>query len=98
MCCCPRDLRPSPQYEILPRAACPRGAFGVKFETVSVNSPVYVTWLEAELRKLGVVLERRQVGSLSDAFASFGGVSAVVNATGLGLSKQALNRESSFSS
>lgn len=73
-------LRPS-QYEILPPGA---KKFGVSFETVSVNSPIYIVWLETELKKLGVVFERRQVGSLSDAFASFGGVSAVVNATGLG--------------
>lgn len=72
------------QYEVLPKEACPANAVGVKFETLSVNSPVYIRWLESELKKLGVVFERRQVASLDEAFAAFGGVSAVVNATGLG--------------
>lgn len=51
-----------------------------------MNAPQYCLWLEAELRKLGVSIERRSLSSLDDAFASFGGVDVVVNATGLGAS------------
>lgn len=72
------------QYEILPASACPPNAVGVKFEALSVNAPQYCLWLEAELRKLGASIERRSLSSLDEAFASFGGVDVVVNATGLG--------------
>lgn len=51
---------------------------------MSVNAPVYIRWLADELRKLGVVFERQALASLDQAFESFGGVSLVVNATGLG--------------
>ncbi|KAM0750306.1 nucleotide-binding domain-containing protein [Meredithblackwellia eburnea MCA 4105] len=71
-------------YEVLPPSACPPNTVGVKFESVSVNSPVYIQWLAAELKKLNVLIERRQVRSLDDAFLAFGGVSVVINATGLG--------------
>ncbi|KAL8293550.1 hypothetical protein RQP46_000251 [Phenoliferia psychrophenolica] len=54
-----------PSYEVLPKEACPPGAVGVKFETLSVNSPVYIVWLESELKKLGVIFARRQVGAKS---------------------------------
>lgn len=57
---------------------------GVEFETLSVNAPQYIVWLAQELDKLGVEIERRHLACLDDAFASFGGVDIVVNATGLG--------------
>lgn len=57
---------------------------GVQFSTLSVNSPKYIQWLRDELLSLGATFERKQVSALDDAFASFGGVDVVVNATGLG--------------
>ncbi|KAI5476625.1 D-amino-acid oxidase [Pseudohyphozyma bogoriensis] len=72
------------QYTRLPQSECPPNSVGVKFDTLSINSPVYILWLKSLLEELGVTFERRQIASLDAAFACFGGVGCVVNATGLG--------------
>ncbi|KAI5479110.1 beta-glucosidase [Pseudohyphozyma bogoriensis] len=73
-----------PKYSRIPQEDCPPNSVGVKFDTLSVNSPVYILWLKNSLEALGATFEKRQVASLDAAFACFGDVDCVVNATGLG--------------
>ncbi|KAI5479692.1 serine threonine protein kinase [Pseudohyphozyma bogoriensis] len=73
-----------PRYERIPPNLCPKGTVGIKYDTVSINAPQYVIWAKKEAEKLGVTFERRGVASLDEAFAAFGGVDCVINATGLG--------------
>lgn len=72
------------QYRILAPEACPLGSFGAIFDSVSLTAPQYLGWLAAQIRARGVQIERSSLLSLDEAFASFGGVDLVVNATGLG--------------
>lgn len=73
-----------PNYRILAPEACPLGSFGAIFDSVSLTAPQYLGWLAAQIRARGVQIERSSLLSLDEAFASFGGVDLVVNATGLG--------------
>lgn len=57
------------------------------FTSVSVNSPVYLRWLEEQCRGLGVKIRRSSLRALSDVVRS--NTIAVVNATGLGAGKLA---------
>ncbi|GAA5916883.1 hypothetical protein JCM5296_000738 [Sporobolomyces johnsonii] len=73
-----------PRYRLLPASVCPPNAVGVEFDTLSVNAPQYIKWLAAQLRALGVKIERSTVTSIEQAYEAFGGVEVVINATGLG--------------
>lgn len=57
------------------------------FTSVSVNVPVYLRWLEAQAKALGVKIRRAELRALSDAVRR--NTVAVVNATGLGSLKLA---------
>lgn len=67
-----------------PPPSCPPTTKCVAFDSFSVNAPQYLLWLQGELAALGVRIDRREVGSLDEAFACFDGATVVVNATGLG--------------
>lgn len=69
-------------YRRLPASECPPNSVGVAFTSVSVNSPAYIRWLEAQSRALGVTFERRSVKALRDVVRP--DTTVVVNATGLG--------------
>ncbi|KAL8283777.1 hypothetical protein RQP46_005209 [Phenoliferia psychrophenolica] len=73
-----------PNYRVLKPEECPPGAVGAIFDTVSLNAPQYLRWLAEQIRSRGIIIERSNLLSLDEAFASFGGVDLVVNATGLG--------------
>ncbi|KAL1405782.1 D-amino acid oxidase [Vanrija albida] len=69
-------------YRRLKPDECPNGGVGVAFESLSVNAPVYLKWIEAQCRALGVTIVRGEVAALSDVIKPTTRV--VVNATGLG--------------
>ncbi|KAK4689132.1 D-amino-acid oxidase, partial [Tremellales sp. Uapishka_1] len=69
-------------YRILPAKECPENSFGVSFESVSMNAPYYLQWLEAQARACGVTFTRRTLDSLEEVVK--GGIRVVVNASGLG--------------
>ncbi|GAA5824410.1 hypothetical protein JCM5353_005027 [Sporobolomyces roseus] len=74
-----------PNYRILDPSECPPNCqYGVEFDTLSVNAPKYCQYLANNLRSKGVVIERRFVRSIEEAFETFGGVDLIVNASGLG--------------
>lgn len=73
------------QYRILDPSECPPNCqYGVEFDTLSVNAPKYCQYLANNLRSKGVVIERRFVRSIEEAFETFGGVDLIINASGLG--------------
>lgn len=57
---------------------------GVSFESYTLNPHRYNALLAARLRDRGIPIVRKRVSSLDEAFAHFGPVDFVVNATGLG--------------
>ncbi|BEJ11518.1 hypothetical protein CspHIS471_0109400 [Cutaneotrichosporon sp. HIS471] len=57
---------------------------GVSFESYTLNPHKYNALLASRLRDRGVPIVRKRVSSLDEAFAHFGPVDYVVNATGLG--------------
>lgn len=59
-------------------------AFGIRFETVTINAPEYVKWLYAECVKRGVVFEKKEVDHFRDIDQA---MKIVMNCTGLGARK-----------
>lgn len=57
---------------------------GFGFETYTLNPVRYLDLLGSQLREAGVPIVRKTVSSLDEAYSLFGGVSLVINATGLG--------------
>lgn len=76
----------------MPRDELPSGvAYGHEFGSVCINTPVYLSWLVGQCRKLGVEFKRAALSHISEAkglhHVTAGGGTAtttiVVNATGL---------------
>ncbi|KAF9518107.1 hypothetical protein BS47DRAFT_1482838 [Hydnum rufescens UP504] len=78
-----------PNYRLLDSSQLPPNInHGVAYTTWSVNSPLYIKWLEARLKALGVAIIRATVQAIEQPFLeSFDGqpiATLVVNASGLG--------------
>ncbi|KAI8139458.1 hypothetical protein BJV82DRAFT_627302 [Fennellomyces sp. T-0311] len=68
----------------IPKDQLPKGVkFGYKFLSFTMSAPKYLDWLVANVKKLGVPLERGTFESL-DQVAEKYGADIVVNCTGLG--------------
>ncbi|KAJ1913552.1 hypothetical protein IWQ60_009160 [Tieghemiomyces parasiticus] len=77
-----RTLEPS---ELLPKTV-----YGITYNKIAINVPVYLSWLQDQTRASGVELipTTNYFGHIADAFAHAGKTSAVViNCTGLGASR-----------
>ncbi len=78
------------RFEPAPPELLPPGyGFGHAFTTAVVETPVYLEWLHARLRALGVPVERRAVASLDDALRE---CPRVVHCAGLGARELADDR------
>ena len=56
-----------PEFRILDKEELPEGAIsGVRFDTVTLNAPQYVIWLQIECRKLGVHFEKRVISDIAE--------------------------------
>ncbi|KAI8871734.1 nucleotide-binding domain-containing protein [Ramicandelaber brevisporus] len=92
----PKDVRPPwyssilPGYAEIPASDLPAGVeYGIRYETVLIDSPSYLKYLVRELTALGVTFEKRAISHLSDSVPAdaHAGVVTIVNCTGLGAAK-----------
>ncbi|KAK2796748.1 hypothetical protein FQN50_009429 [Emmonsiellopsis sp. PD_5] len=72
-----------PGFRFLPDEELPKGAkFGMKYQTVVINPPIFLVWFRGYLEERGVRFQRTFVKSLRDLKGM--GHDVLVNATGFG--------------
>ncbi|KAJ3036291.1 hypothetical protein HDV00_002948 [Rhizophlyctis rosea] len=72
-----------PNYTTLASEQLPPGAgWGVKYQTICINVPVYLKWLLSSFREGGGAIDVREIGNIEELFD--GKTDFVVNCTGYG--------------
>ncbi|KAI9476633.1 hypothetical protein BDB00DRAFT_859906 [Zychaea mexicana] len=69
----------------IPKDQLPKGVvFGYKFQSFTMSAPRYLSWLVANVQKLGIAIERGTFEALSQVADHYDGADIVINCTGLG--------------